>query len=135
MPAPAEGCVWSPGNWVYREARYWWRPGSWVEHRPGWVWVPSHYVWSPAVYVFVDGYWDYPLRSRGLLFAPVCFERPVYAQPGWSFTPQYVVNDDCLLGSLFVPSDVKSVFHEGLLVAASLKAGFELVSVPENSSP
>ena len=29
--------------------------------------------WTPYGYVFVDGYWDYPLRQRGVLFAPVYF--------------------------------------------------------------
>ena len=39
------------------------------------------------------------------------------------------------LGTLFVPSEVNSVFHQALLEAASRKAGFELVSVPANTSP
>jgi ABC-type uncharacterized transport system substrate-binding protein len=39
------------------------------------------------------------------------------------------------LGTLFVPSEVNSVFHQELLEAATRKAGFELVSVPANTSP
>ena len=39
------------------------------------------------------------------------------------------------LGTLFVPAEVNSVFHQELLEAASRKAGFELVSVPANTSP
>ncbi len=39
------------------------------------------------------------------------------------------------LGTLFVPAEVNSVFHQKLLEAASRKAGFELVSVPANTSP
>ena len=34
---------------------------------------PAHYVWAPRGYVFVDGYWDYSLGRRGVLFAPVSF--------------------------------------------------------------
>jgi ABC-type uncharacterized transport system substrate-binding protein len=39
------------------------------------------------------------------------------------------------LGTLFVPSEVNSVFHQDKLDAAARKAGFELVSVPANTSP
>jgi ABC-type uncharacterized transport system substrate-binding protein len=39
------------------------------------------------------------------------------------------------LGTLFVPAEVNSVFHQQLLDAAARKAGFELVTVPANTSP
>jgi ABC-type uncharacterized transport system substrate-binding protein len=39
------------------------------------------------------------------------------------------------LGTLFVPSEVNSVFHQSKLDAAARAAGFELVSVPANTSP
>jgi putative ABC transport system substrate-binding protein len=39
------------------------------------------------------------------------------------------------LGTLFVPSEVNSVYHQAQLAAATRKAGFELVSVPANTSP
>jgi len=59
-----------PGIWVYRQTRYWWRPGFWLANRPGWIWAPASYAWTPAGYVFVDGYWDYEWQRRGVLFAP-----------------------------------------------------------------
>ena len=55
--------VYAPGAWVYRETRYAWRPGFWYVHRPGWIYTPAHYAWTPYGYVFVDAYWDYPLRQ------------------------------------------------------------------------
>jgi len=70
-PAPSDNHLYVPGTWVYRDARYAWRPGFWCEHEPGWVWNAAHYRWTPGGYVFVDGYWDYPLADRGVLFAPV----------------------------------------------------------------
>ena len=74
-PAPGADYTYVPGCWVYRGASYNWQPGYWVANRPNWVWVPSHYVWTPCGYVFVGGYWDYSLRDRGLLFAPVYVTR------------------------------------------------------------
>jgi hypothetical protein len=99
-PAPTETSFYVPGTWVYRN-RYVWRPGFWIEHRPGWVWTPSHYRWTPVGYVYVDGYWDYPLAGRGCLFAPVYFA-PGFRRPGFVYTPVYVVREPCLFGSLFI---------------------------------
>jgi hypothetical protein len=102
VPSPGDGYMYQPGCWIYREARYAWQPGFWCECRPDWVWVPSHWIWTPCGCIFVPGYWDYPLHDRGLLFAPVCFERPVYLTPHFCYTPSCVVLDNCLLGCLFV---------------------------------
>jgi hypothetical protein len=101
-PAPSADSFFTPGVWVYRDARYLWRPGVWITYRPGWVWVPAHYVWTPVGWVFVDGYWDYPLRQRGLLFAPVYFAGQPWLRPGWYYTPRYVVYDDFMMGALFL---------------------------------
>src|SRR5207244_3348069 len=79
-----------------------WRPGIWVLHRPGWVWIPAHFCWTPCGYVFVDGYWDYPLQTRGILFAPVWIDRSVCYRPRWYFSPSFAIYDDALYGSLFV---------------------------------
>src|SRR5258707_896509 len=65
IPAPDAESLYVPRTWVYRETRYRWRPGFWLGYRPGWMWMPAHYVWTPVGYVFVDGYWDYPLADRG----------------------------------------------------------------------
>jgi hypothetical protein len=100
-PAPSESHFYVPGNWVWRD-RYVWRPGCWMEVRPGWIWVPAHYRWTPCGYVFVDGYWDYRLEERGVLFAPVAFSQPVYVRPAYVYTPTYVVSHHCLFTSLFV---------------------------------
>jgi hypothetical protein len=99
-PAPTETHVYVPGSWVYRE-RYVWRPGYWTEYRPGWVWVAAHYRWTPAGYVFIDGYWDFPLVDRGVLFAPVYISPVVYTAPAFVYTPTYVVQESCLFGAFF----------------------------------
>ncbi len=99
-----DNSIYSPGGWVYRQSRYFWRPGFWVKFQPNWVWTPAHYVWSPGGYLFVEGFWDHPLEQRGLLFAPVSID-PAVVTTGWSYTPQYVVQPDFLLGALFVRPD------------------------------
>ncbi len=45
--------------------------------------MPDYYIDTPAGCVFVSGYWDYPLPSRGYLYAPVYFYRPVVAYRPW----------------------------------------------------
>jgi len=98
-PAPDENSTYIAGCWAYQRTRYLWRPGYWVGNRPDWIWNPAHYVWTPSGCLYNDGYWDHPLDERGLLFAPVYFDR------GWghrAFIPQYVVNQDFLIGALFV---------------------------------
>jgi hypothetical protein len=101
VPAPGEAYFYAPGAWVWR-GRYVWRPGVWVEYRTNWMYVPARYYWTPAGYVFCEGYWDYPLTTRGVLFAPVVFARPVYVQPTFVYTPVYVVSEPCMVGALFV---------------------------------
>src|SRR5207249_3008257 len=74
-----------------------WRPGYWLRCRPDWIWSPAHYVYTPAGYLFVPGYWDYPLKRRGVLFASVYFGgyRPRY----WS--PNFTVGLDFLPSAFF----------------------------------
>ena len=102
IPAPSEDHVYVPGTWVWRSQRYVWRPGVWVAHRPGWCWVPAHYRWTPAGYIFIDGYWDMPLAERGVLFAPVYFPRSVYYRPAFVYTPTICVSEPALYTSLFI---------------------------------
>jgi hypothetical protein len=89
-PQPDDNSTFVPGVWVYRDGRFLWRPGYWAPMQTGRVWVPPHYSWTPAGYAYVDGYWDYPLEDRGLIFAPVRFNQAL--APGAIYQPDYVVN-------------------------------------------
>jgi hypothetical protein len=100
-PTPGATSFYSPGCWVWRGDRYLWQPGYWQDYRAGWVWVPPHYRWSPIGYIFVPGYWDYPLNTRGVLYAPIAYNA-AYVQPGYVYTPTYVVSDQCMMGAMFV---------------------------------
>jgi hypothetical protein len=99
-PAPASNYFWVPGSWTYANANagFNWQAGYWAPYQQDWVYVPARWVWSPAGYVYVPGYWDYRLGSRGQIFAPVYFQRPVYAQAGWFYRPSIVIPT----GNLFI---------------------------------
>lgn len=100
VPPPDATSIYVPGCWLWRD-RYVWRPGFWIPFQPGWVWVPAHYRWTPIGFIFIDGYWDYPLDTRGVLFSPVYLQPRAFAQPGFAFTPRYMIARQLLLGALF----------------------------------
>lgn len=98
-PQPDDNSFWVPGYWVYTTNDYQWRPGRWAPFSEDWVWVPAHYEWTPLGYVFVEGYWDYEIQDRGIVFAPVHFHG-VYQRP---YTPVTVINTwENFLVNLFV---------------------------------
>lgn len=102
IEAPSSNHGWMPGNWTWQEERYAWSPGYWAERRADWDWIPAHYVWTRRGYVFVDGYWDYSVDRRGVLFAPVYFERGVYSRPGYSYSPSIVIDLAMFTSHLFL---------------------------------
>jgi hypothetical protein len=125
-PPPAEDCIYSPGYWVFRQGNYLWHPGCWLRARPGWVWVPPRYVWTPAGCLFLPGYWDYPLETRGLLFAPVVFYRPIWRVAGWSFCPRWVIEPAPLLGCLFLGPQASSYWFGDCFALAGPRRLFTL---------
>lgn len=99
--APSADQTWLPGSWVWQQNRYAWRPGFWSAVQPDWVWTPAHYVYTPRGYVFVEGYWDYSVARRGVLFAPVYFTASTYTRPGYSYSPGTVIDLGALVDNLF----------------------------------
>ena len=102
LPRLPRTITWLPGCWVWQQNRYAWRPGNWIAGHQDWQWVPDYYVWTPRGYVFVDGYWDYSVARRGVLFAPVYFNADVYAQRGFSYSPSTVINPAVFVSHLFL---------------------------------
>ena len=94
--------IWLPGCWVWHQNRYAWRPGYWTQGHQDWDWVPDHYVWTPSGYIFVDGYYDYSVPRRGIVFAPVYFNAGVYTQRGFSYSPSTVINPGVFVSHLFL---------------------------------
>lgn len=101
-PQPGPNVAWTPGYWSWQQGGYVWRPGFWAAVQPNWIWIPAHYVWTPSGYLFVPGYWDLPVANRGLMFAPVYYPQPVYAQPGFVFTPSISIVGSAVTANLFV---------------------------------
>jgi hypothetical protein len=93
--------TWIPGTWIWNVSRYVWQPGYWMRPQPNWVWVPSSYVWAPGGYIFVNGYWDYEPNARGVLFAPIYFNRGVYARSGFYYSPLAAINLSIFSNHLF----------------------------------
>jgi hypothetical protein len=101
IAAPSADHNWLPGCWLWHQDRYAWRPGYWAQVQPDWDWVPAHYVWSPRGYVFVDGYYDYSVARRGVLFAPVYFDASIYSRRGYSYSPSIVIDLGLFTAHLF----------------------------------
>jgi hypothetical protein len=99
---PSEDSYWVSGCWVYQDRDYAWRPGYWGTYRSGWVWLPAHYIWTPRGVIFIDGYWDYPLVTRGQIFASAYFRGDFYRRPGYRYSPSVSVNIGNLMVHLFV---------------------------------
>jgi hypothetical protein len=102
IAAPSADDIWLPGCWVWQQNRYAWRPGYWTQGNQDWDWVPDHYVWTPSGYVFVDGYYDYSVPRRGIVFAPVYFAGGLRAQRGFSYSPSTVINLGVFASHLFL---------------------------------
>jgi hypothetical protein len=124
IAAPSADTTWLPGCWIWNQGRYAWRPGYWATVQPEWDWVPAHYVYAPRGYVFVDGYWDYSVGRRGVLFAPVYFNASVYAQPGFSYSPTTVVNPDVFANCLFLRPQYQHYYFGDYYAANYEAAGF-----------
>jgi len=101
-PAPRPGNLWTPGCWVWQQSRYDWQPGYWVPQQQNWVWSPAHYTWTPRGSVYVPGYWDYDIVNRGVIFAPVYYQQPIYTRPQYRYSPVVVISLGAIVASLFV---------------------------------
>lgn len=102
IKAPSNNHIWISGSWINREDRYAWRPGYWEMGQQDWAWTPAHYLWTPRGYVFVEGYWDYDVPRRGVVFAPVRIRRDYYERPNYSYTPAVVIALNVFVDHLFV---------------------------------
>jgi hypothetical protein len=98
---PSDDHIWVPGTWVYHTHRYMWRPGYWIANQPGWVWIAAQYYWTPSGYCFVDGYWDYSIRRRGVLFAPCYFHPTVIVRPAFVYRPAICLDIDVITPHFF----------------------------------
>ena len=124
IDAPSADYGWTPGCWVWYQGRYAWRPGYWMEGRSDWDWSPAYYVWTPRGYVFVDGYWDYSVERRGVLFAPVYFESSIYARRGYHYSPTIVIGVGVFSDHLFLRPRYHHYYFGDYYAASYYSGGF-----------
>ena len=99
---PSADTFWIPGYWNWSGTSYAWQPGRWSPAYAGWTWIPASYTWCPRGWLFRDGYWDFPLAQRGLIFAPVRFAGGIFGRPGFSYRPSVAIDPSLLTFYLFV---------------------------------
>ena len=124
IAAPSMDYGWTPGCWIWYQGRYAWRPGYWVQGRVDWEWTPAYYVWTPRGYIFVEGFWDYPVERRGLLFAPVYFESGVYSRRGYSYSPMIAIDLGVFTDHLFLRPRYQHYYFGDYYAASYSQGGF-----------
>ena len=124
IQAPSMDYGWTPGCWMWYSGRYAWRPGYWAQGRADWVWLPAHYVWTPHGYIFVGGYWDYPVERRGVLFAPVYFDSVVYSRRGYSYSPRIVIDVGVFSDHLFLRPSYSHYYFGDYYAPSYVQGGF-----------
>ena len=75
-------------------------------------------------YIWVDGYWDWPYDLRGLVFAPVYFNQPVWLNAGWRYRPTFVVGFNSFFDSAFVGPG-GGYYFGNYYSPASARAGYQ----------
>ena len=124
VAAPSVDYCWTPGCWIWSRGRYAWRPGYWAQGQADWDWFPAHYVWTPRGYIFVDGFWDYPVERRGMLFAPVYFESNLSLRRGYSYSPRIVLNLSVFSDHLFLRPRYQHYYFGDYYAASYAQGGF-----------
>lgn len=80
---PGADQFWVPGSFkiengeAVQSAGHWARAAANTAH---WVWNPAHFIPTVNGAILVDGYWDFALGDRGVLFAPLRFDNTLDAQ-------------------------------------------------------
>jgi hypothetical protein len=124
IAAPSMDYGWMPGCWIWYQGRYAWRPGYWMQGRVDWDWTPAYYVWTPRGYIFVEGFWDYPVERRGVLFAPVYFDAGVYSRRGYYYSPMIVIDLAVFSDHLFLRPHYQHYYFGDYYAASYYQGGF-----------
>ena len=127
IAAPAPTDSWLPGSWVWQQNRYAWQPGNWAAVQPDWTWIPvpgAYVCLQTARYVFVNGYRDYSIGRRGVLFAPVCFNASVYSRRGFVYSPTTVIDAGVFSDQLFLRPSYCHYYFGDYYAASYAKTGY-----------
>lgn len=124
VAAPSADTIWTPGSWIWLQGRYAWQPGYWTQVQADWDWIPAHYVWTPRGTIFVEGFWDYPIERRGILFAPVYFQSHVYSRRGYYYSPLIVINLSLFNDHLFLRPRYQHYYFGDYYAASYSQGGY-----------
>jgi len=96
-PMTSATYFWVPGFWKFdsEKRHYIWYSGRWDLMDSNWVYCPAHYVWRELGYVFIPGFWDWPVNLRGEVFSAIyvngeALETLVY-EPSEKLDPLFVM--------------------------------------------
>ncbi len=120
---PRPDFIWVSGQWQWVGDRYVWKPGYWLGAKPDRIWISAHYIWTPRGVIFVPGYWDYPLDSRGILFAPVYIRRSVHTRRTFAYTPTIVIDTEYLNVTMFTRTRYEHYYFGDYYAADYVKRG------------
>ncbi|WP_165064063.1 hypothetical protein [Paludisphaera rhizosphaerae] len=109
---PKSNCFYIPGQFVVDGDRIAWRKGFWADAKPGWAWTPATWTRQPEGWIFQEGYWDYPLEERGILFAPAEIAREVRPGEVLTYHPYTMVSPE-LYGQLYGAFGRSTPYYDG----------------------
>jgi hypothetical protein len=95
-----------------------------VQVQAEWDWIPAHYIWTPRGYIFVEGFWDYPVERRGILFAPIYFEGRAYSRRGYTYSPRIVINLSVFSDHLFLRPSYQHYYFGDYYAPSYERGGF-----------
>jgi len=100
-PPPVNALFWAPGYWELESdvQEFQWLSGRWSMLGPEFVYVPAQYYWREDGYLFVPGFWDWPIESRGTAFAAVAI--PPENQERGVFEPSVIVKPLMIMEILY----------------------------------
>jgi WXXGXW repeat (2 copies) len=111
IPAtPGENYFWMPGYWNYDydTSKYNWLNGQWTELDASWIYIPAYYLWRPDGYIFVPGYWDLPIETRGCAYTSVII--PPAVRSTIIYTPAIALHPEVIIRWAFLYFPDHSIF-------------------------
>ncbi len=100
-PAEAENYFWVPGCWQFDFSlgHYVWYSGRWDLIGSHWFYCPAHYIWREQGFLFVPGFWDWPVINRGVAYSSIYIDPT--AHESLAYEPREVVDHLHILEQLF----------------------------------
>ncbi|MFC2049370.1 hypothetical protein ACFLR2_01700 [Chlamydiota bacterium] len=100
-PAASDNYFWVPGIWQFDESlqQYVWYAGRWDLMVIHWTYCPAHYVWRENGYIFIPGFWDWPINLRGVAFPSIYVDSS--ALETFVYEPKHALDTLFIMEQLF----------------------------------